>query len=320
MKASVVILTKNPGPLFSEVLASVLDQETPWPYEIVVVDSGSRDGTVALCERTPGVKLHCIPPGEFGHGRTRNLAISLTSGDFIAMLTHDAKPADRNWLHELVHAVEQAPDIAGAFGRHLPYPGRDPFLARDLTLHFDNFARAPSIVRLDDPTRYAVDSSYRQFLHYFSDNNACLRRSVWARHPYPDVDFAEDQLWAKAVIEAGYAKAYADRARVYHSHEYGAWDRLRRCYDESRAFRRLFGYELAPSLGHAAAQILRCTLRDYWYWLSSGSVRRYPEWALKIPVHNLCRQIGYYLGTRAGGHPVGQDSLLSLDQSKKRQT
>lgn len=317
MKASVVILTKNPGPLFSEVLAAVLDQDVPWPYEVVVVDSGSRDGTVDLCKRTPRIKLHSIPASEFGHGRTRNLAISLTTGEFIAMLTHDAKPADRYWLRELVTAVEQEPDIAGAFGRHLPYPGRDPFLARDLTLHFDNFARAPWVVRLDDPSRYASDVKYRQYLHYFSDNNACLRRSVWERIPYPDVDFAEDQLWAKAVIEAGYAKAYADRARVYHSHEYGAWDLLRRSYDEARAFRRFLGYTLAPTMLHIAVQTLRCSLRDYHYWITSGAARLYPEWAFKIPLHHFCKQVGYYIGARAASRTTLINRLLSLDNSKK---
>ena len=318
MKASVVIPTKNGGALFAEVLASVLAQETPWPFEVLVIDSGSRDATLAICERAAGVTVHAIPSTEFGHGRTRNCVIGLTSGEFIAMLTQDAKPADRHWLRELVAAVEQAPDIAGAFGRHLPYPGRDPFLARDLTHHFDNFARGPSVVRLDDPQRYAADVGYRQFLHFFSNNNACLRRSVWERIPLPDVDFAEDQLWAKAVIEAGYAKAYADRARVFHSHEYRVWETLRRAYDEARAFRGSFGYRLCPSIAHGLAQSLRCSVRDYRYLLSEGLATRFPEWLVKIPLSHLARQAGYFIGAGAGAGASTLDKLFSLDMAKKR--
>lgn len=320
MKASVIIPTKNAGALFADVLNAVMSQDTPWPYEVLVIDSGSQDGTIQLCEQTPGVRLHKIPASEFGHGKTRNLAISLTSGEFVAMLTHDAKPANRDWLRELVAAVDQSPDVAGAFGRHLPYPSHNPFITRDLKLHFDNFANGPAIVHLEDASRYEVDTGYRQFLHFFSDNNACLRRSVWERIPYPDVDFAEDQIWAKLIIEAGYAKAYADHACVFHSHDYGAWETLRRSFDEARALRQLFGYPLCPSLAHLSIQSLRCSIRDYRYLFTSGKLFDSLDWLLKIPPHQLARQLGYYLGTHTGTRDNNVLARLSLDQSRKKQS
>ena len=89
MKASVIIPTKNPGDIFHEVLTMVLSQETDFPYEILVIDSGSTDGTIAYIKQHPTVRLHQIEPLEFGHGKTRNQAIAMTSGEFIAMLTHD---------------------------------------------------------------------------------------------------------------------------------------------------------------------------------------------------------------------------------------
>ena len=318
MKASVVIPTKNGGSLFADVLESVLSQETAWPYEVLVVDSGSTDATLSICDRARGVKVHCIPSSEFGHGRTRNLAVSLTSGAFIAMLTQDAKPSNAQWLRELVEAVEQSPDIAGAFGRHLPYPGRNPFVARDLRLHFDNFANGPSVVRLQDQSRYANDPSYRQFLHFFSDNNACLRRSVWERIPYPDVEFAEDQLWAKAVIEAGYAKAYADRAQVFHSHEFGFFETLRRAYDESTAFRQSFGYKLCPTVFHAVAQTVRCSARDYQHFIKKRLVSQYPEWVVKIPIWQAAREVGHLLGGKSAVGESVLHAILSLDLAKRR--
>lgn len=320
MKASVIIPTKNAGALFADVLNAVMSQDTPWPYEVLVIDSGSQDDTVRLCKQTHGVRLHKIPAREFGHGKTRNLAISLTSGEFIIMLTHDAKPANRNWLRELVAAADQIPDVAGAFGRHLPYPGHSPFITRDLKLHFDNFANGPPIVRMEDAARYETDPGYRQFLHFFSDNNACLRRSVWERIPYPDVDFAEDQIWAKLIIEAGYAKAYADRACVFHSHDYGAWETLRRSFDESRALHHIFGYRLCPSLAHLSIQSLRCSMRDYRYLFANRNLRVSLDWLFKIPTHQLARQIGHYLGGRADMADNNVLTCLSLDQSRKKQS
>jgi len=319
VKASVVILTKNPGPLFRQVLPAVQAQATPWPFEIVVVDSGSTDGTVEFIRASSGVRLYQIPAAEFGHGKTRNYAVAQARGEYVAMLTHDALPADTDWLRALVQAIDAMPDAAGAFGRHLPYPGNNPFVARDITLHFDNFAAGPAVVRLDDRERYARDPGYRQFLHFFSDNNACLRRAVWERMPYPDVDFAEDQLWAQQVLEAGYAKVYVDAARVYHSHEYSAGDALRRAYDESRALRRLFGYRLCPSFAQLVAQSLHCSLRDYRYLLAQRRAWHYPSWLLRAPLHNLCRQLGFYLGERASILGVRFGAALSLDQAKKNQ-
>src|SRR5690349_7580189 len=80
LKASVVIPTKNPGPIFRQVLAAVCSQETPFDYDVLVVDSGSTDGSVEFVREfaDPRVRLMQIKPTEFGHGKTRNLAIANT--------------------------------------------------------------------------------------------------------------------------------------------------------------------------------------------------------------------------------------------------
>lgn len=316
--AAVVIPTKNGGALFRRVIDAVLDQATPWEFEVLVVDSGSADGTVEYCRSLDRVRVHCIAPEEFGHGRTRNLGISMVGGEFVALITQDALPADRHWLNNLVAAVEQADDVAGAFGRHLPYPDAGPYLARDLKQHFDGFLAWPKVMRLDDPGRYAAEVGYRQVLHYFSNNNSCIRRSVWEKYPIAEVDFAEDQIWAKSVVEAGYGKAYADDARVYHSHNYSVVETARRAFDEARALQRLFGYRLCPSVAHLLAQTVRCTFRDFLFsWENDLVVRNFGALAAS-PLHNLMRQSGFYLGQRADRMPPFLRDLISLDQSKKR--
>ncbi|RMG21835.1 MAG: glycosyltransferase family 2 protein [Methanobacteriota archaeon] len=318
MKASVVIPTKNAGGRFHQVLNAVMEQKTPWPYEVLVIDSGSSDGTVEFVKSMSGVHLHQIPPSEFGHGKTRNLGVSLTTGEFVVMLTHDALPANESWLYELVKAVEQDDDIAGAFGRHLAYPQDGPFLERDLQLHFDSFLRWPAIVYLHDKERYRNDQGYRQMLHFFSDNNACIRRSVWEKIPYPEVDFAEDQLWAKEIIEAGYKKAYADKAIVYHSHSFGFIELGRRCFDEARAMQRLFGYQLCPTLFHLLAQSVRTTANDVKYLRSKKKLWSEKEWLFRSPFRNVAKQAGYYLGQRADHLPEWLVRCISRDMALQR--
>jgi len=318
MKASIIIPTKNPGTQFHKVLEAIESQKPPWEFEVLVIDSGSKDGTVEYVKSKPWVKLHQISPQDFGHGKTRNLAISLTGGEFIVMITHDALPANDTWLHELVSAVEQSDDIAGAFGRHIAYEHDGPFLERDLRLHFDGFLAWPSIVWLEDKERYYRDLGYQQFLHFFSDNNACLRRSVWEKIPYPDVDFAEDQLWAKKVIEAGYAKSYADKAVVFHSHTFGFIEWGRRSFDEARALNRLFGYQLCPTLKHMIGHSIRTTLNDALYLKRNRRLLPEITWLVKAPLRNTFRQIGYYLGQRADKLPEGLVRIISRDMAIQR--
>lgn len=321
LKASVVIPAKNPGVQFQQVLLAVLEQKTPWQFDVLVVDSGSTDGTLEMCQsmsaQYPNLRVHRILAAEFGHGRTRNLGASLTRGEFIALITHDALPANDLWLANLVAAVEQAPDVAGAFGRHLPYPDASPYTVRDLILHFDGFLNWNSVLRLEDPQRYKSETGYRQVLHFFSDNNACIRRSVWEKIPYPDVDFAEDQIWAQKIIEAGYAKCYADNAAVFHSHDYSITALLRRSFDESAALRKLFDYRLCPSLMHLAAQSVLMTLADWRYSMAHGSLISHFKWMLASPWRNVAKLMGFYLGQRSQKLPVWLRARISLDQSIK---
>jgi rhamnosyltransferase len=315
MYVSVIIPTKNPGLHFRKVLTAVLSQITEFDYEVLVIDSGSTDGTLEYVEGLgdPRVRLHSIEPSSFGHGRTRNLGISMTSGQYAVLITHDAMPANEDWLANMVSIADSDPQIAGVFGRHIAYPDANPFTARELEMHFAGFD-AWALVSLDNPERYAHDQGYRQVLHFFSDNNALIRRSVWTILPYPDVDFAEDQIWAQKVIEAGYKKAYARDGVVVHSHDYALFERLQRSFDEAYAFRRLFGYVLSPGLRSMGQSWLALTLRDMAFARANKLWRSHARAILRAPLDNFMRLAGHYLGSRGDRLPEGLRQRLSRDK------
>ncbi len=313
IKASIIIPTKNGGALFRRVLDAVLTQQTDWPYEVIIADSGSTDGTVEFVQQFSQVKLLQIPAQEFGHGRTRNQAIEFAQDEFVAMLTHDALPGSSFWLTHLVACAEQSSNIAGVFGRHIAYEHASPFTRQELELHFAGFESNP-IVSLDDQQRYDTDLGYRQFLHFFSDNNALLRKSVWQTIPYPDVDFAEDQAWAKLIIEAGYKKAYCHEAWVYHSHDYSLWERFQRSFDESQAFNRWFGYRLCPGWKHLFRNWLALTLRDLKYAKTMRLWRSDCKASIHIIFDNFMRLSGHYLGSFGLSLPNPVLRLLSRDK------
>lgn len=312
-KVTVLIPTKNGGEIFEKVLECVVAQRTPWSFEVLVVDSGSSDNTIEICSRYPEVRLHTILPKEFGHGKTRNLGVSMARGEFVALITQDALPVNEHWLEAMVAAIEQDPAIAGVFGRHIAYPDANPFTTHELELHFAGFD-AWQVVQMDDPERYARDQGYRQVLHFFSDNNALIRRSVWEKQPYPDVDFAEDQIWAQKIIEAGYKKAYARDAVVVHSHHYDLFERLQRSFDEAYAFRRLFGYVLCPGPWSLVRSWLALTRRDMAFARLNGLCWSQTMAVLRAPFDNFMRLAGHYLGARGDRLPEGLRRRLSRDK------
>ena len=81
MPLSVIVITKNEAAMIRRCLASV-----SWADEIIVVDSGSTDGTVAVCrEFTP----HVISTDWAGFGPQKNRALDLATGTWVLALDAD---------------------------------------------------------------------------------------------------------------------------------------------------------------------------------------------------------------------------------------
>ncbi len=313
-RASVLIPVKNGGPLLGDVLDAILGQKAPWPFEVLIVDSGSTDGSVELA-RSKGVEVATIPPNEFGHGRTRNALAAKSKGEFLVFLTQDAKPASDHWLLSLVEGCDAEPSVAGAFGPHRAYPEARHITHRELATHFAGFGAELTLTRMDDEARFKIDEGYRQYLHFFSSNNSCIRRAVWEKLPLPEVAFAEDQTWALEAISAGYSKAFVPEAVVFHSHDFGVWETFQRNFDEARSFERYFGYQMQSALPSALRSSVGLARRDY-LWLKQAGVR---GWSLlKNSVYmggiELARTTGQLLGTRHQSLPAWVQRLVSRDQ------
>ncbi len=138
-KASVFIPTLNAGPQFTDLLQRLDEQETDFDFDVLVVDSGSKDDTAQLVrnQKSGRFRLHEIPKSQFQHGRTRNLGIRMTDGEYVAILTQDALPADRHWLRNLIGGFSRSNRVAGVIGRHHAYPEHGAFAQRDLKQMFD---------------------------------------------------------------------------------------------------------------------------------------------------------------------------------------
>lgn len=242
----VVVPTWNGKEEFVPVLEALRSQRMADQMQIHCVDSTSSDGTIEWLRDQKDVSLTVIDQKDFQHGRTRNFGASLGKAPFVGFITQDAMPATPHWASDIVKMMRAVPDAAGLFGRHIAYPDHPIFVQEEITTHFENMLKHPLVLsKHTDPERWeSGDLGWRQLLHFYSDNNSAMRRDVWNDIPYPEVDYGEDQVWARDIIEAGHSKIYAPTATVFHSHDYNPEQTYKRSKTEGEFFHQYFGYEL----------------------------------------------------------------------------
>jgi rhamnosyltransferase len=179
---SVVVPVKDGGGAFVRCLDGIARQQVDDEVEVVVVDSGSSDGSVDRA-RERGATVHEIAPEDFGHGRTRNLGARLSRGEVLVFTTQDAVAADERWLATLVAALD-GECVAGAYGRQLPHEDATPPERFFLDFMYGATPRVQRLASLDELT-------YEHTL--FSNVNSAIPRRVWQEHPFADdVEMSED--------------------------------------------------------------------------------------------------------------------------------
>ena len=284
---SIVIPVKDGSADLERCLGAVGRQELDDEVEIVVVDSGSSDGSVEVARRH-GARVHEIPPSEFGHGRTRNLGAQLAEGAILVFTSQDAHAADETWLARLVAPLVAAGESAlgGTYGRQLPHEDATP--PERYFLDF-LYGPEPRVQRLDSDG----EPSFEQTL--FSNVNSAIPRAVWEEFPFADdLIMSEDQEWSRRVLRAGYELVYEPRAAVHHSHTYSVAGAFRRFFDSGASAERSYaagGNGSGGALRRAGGRYARGEVA--WLW-QSGQRR----WLPYAAVYELAKFGGLQLGRR----------------------
>jgi len=313
---TVAIPVLNGARYLDEVLSAVRAQRVDREVEILIVDSGSTDGSLEIARRH-GAVVHEIPASEFSHGGTRNRMMAMARGDHVAFLTQDATPAHDGWLAALLEGFEQADDVAAVFGPHDPRPDASHMIKSEMDRHFASWGhgREIDVQRLDTSPEGIAE--YRRFpgqLTFFSDVNGAVSRWAWERVPYREVPYAEDQLLGRELIEAGFAKVFHPDARVLHSHDYPPVAFFRRYFDEFRSLREVLGFR-QPWGPRQTLRDVRGLVGADRRWLREQGVHGS---ALVRPLlvsgrHHAGRMAGSIIGTRADRIPAPLRRLLSLE-------
>lgn len=294
--ASVAIPVRNGGPLFAEVLEAVAAQQVDRPVELVVIDSGSTDGSVELATRH-GARVEQLPNAEFNHGDTRNALMELATGDHVAFLTQDSEPAHRGWLAALLSGFALADDVALVFGPQRPRREASAMVRRELTDLFARFGEA----RVD---RGAAELGPATF---FSSANGAVARWAWERVPFRPVAYAEDQVLARDVLAAGLAKAYVPEAAVIHSHDLPPVQAFRRYFADFRALAEVNGLREPLTPRYVAARVRNDVGADRAFVRREGGELQ----TMRSIAHHAARALGRSLGTNADRLPGWATRTLS---------
>ena len=297
---SVVIPVKNGGRDLRRCLDGIAGQVTSEAVEVVVIDSGSVDGS-AETARASGAVVHEIPADEFGHGRTRNLGVRLARGDLLVFTSQDAVAEDARWLTHLAVAARSGTHVAGAYGRQLAHADARP--PERFFLDF-LYGAEPRVQQLADGEALTFEATL------FSNVNAAIPRAVLERFPFrDDVSMSEDQEWSRRALRAGLALVYEPRAVVRHSHPYTIGSAFRRFFDSGVS--ASYSYVEGPGSRVALRRAGLRYAREELAWLWQTGQRR---WIPYTAVYELAK----FAGLQFGVHHDRLPSALSHRLSARR--
>lgn len=279
--ATVFIPTFNGEKYLDWLLHAVESQDFAGNFEILIIDSGSSDATLDIIGTHPSVRLVEIPGSEFGHGKTRNLAAKLARGTNIAYLSHDAIPADSNWLTNITAPLDPAGlNCVGVVGKHIARANCSPLLKYEIDGVFRACGPDGETTVIDGAISKANELTPGEL--FYSDVNSATRREFLLNTiSYREVNYSEDMAFARDLLEAGYRKAYAATAVVEHSNDVTFSEYGKRIFDETLGMRRVG--EGRQSLSWAQAKVR--ALRDV--VVSWGRIVRDKDYSIWAKAHWL---------------------------------
>jgi glycosyltransferase involved in cell wall biosynthesis len=208
---SVVIPSFERRTVLAEVLAALEAQRDAPPFEVVVVDDGSRDGTAEwLRSLAPALPFRLLEQSNRGPAAARNRGVAAATAERVAFLGDDTVP-DPDWLaaHAAAHRARPGETVA-VVGR-IDWHAR--MRATRFLRHINERGLQFGFALIEDPERVP-------FNFFYTSNVSLAREALLAepfdeRFPYPAW---EDIEASYRLSRRGLRLVYEPRARVAHDH------------------------------------------------------------------------------------------------------
>lgn len=221
MLASVIIRTYCEEKYLDKLLTQIRNQKCELvDLEVVIVDSGSTDGTLRIAESHNCEIIH-IKKSEFTFGRSLNIGCRHASGDILVFISGHCIPVDDNWLDELCKPLINGA-VSYSYGRQV---GKDTTKYSEYC-HFNKWFPEYSKIPQDG---------------YFCNNaNAAITRKAWNKITFDEeLTGLEDMHLAKQLVQCGEKIGYVSEAGVFHIHD-ESWEQLCLRYErEAYALHRI---------------------------------------------------------------------------------
>lgn len=290
---TVIVPVKNNSKTIADCLEGLLAQEHGGDKEIIVIDSGSTDGSLDIVRKYP-VTIHQIRPEAFNHGDTRNLGVNLAKGDFVVFTVADATPRDDLWISGMLRHFRD-PEVMAVSGLQMPPPGKE---YNPLERFKPINALIATKIMFPGRDEFAnLSPEEKSGCCRVDDVTAMYRRSALKIVPFPRVVFGEDMLWAKEALARGWAIVFDPEAQVYHYHEQTFSFSFRRSYIEQYYIMKNFttfrkSRPLMRTLLSHAYQLSKekCSLKEKTHWLGYNIKATLASW-LGAKTSNICARL-----------------------------
>lgn len=257
---AVVIPVKNGFPEIKDCIEGILKQTIP-VKEILVIDSGSTDGTIEYLKTVRSVRLIEIDPASFNHGNTRNLGWQQSEADFLLYTVQDARAADEYWIEELLKGFTDETVVAVCGQQIVPWDkDKNP-------LEWFRPVSSPEMKRYQFKEQggfEALSAEEKKTICGWDDVTAMYRMSGLRAIPFSSTLFGEDMIWAKHALQQGHALVYNFNSRVYHYHHENENFTLKRTFTTMYFQYKEFGYLYSePRLDILSKlRILKCLIQS----------------------------------------------------------
>ena len=232
---SVIIPTMNAGKNFVRLLSVLRNQEGVARIDVVVVDSGSTDGTPEVA-RDSGAKVLAISPEQFSHSFARNLGADNSGGHYLFFTVQDAMPPSTRFLHDLISELKGTDAAAVSCSE---FPREDSDLFYDILLW--NHYRFLGVDRSDRVRSLPGSADHISLRRNGQISNiaALIPRQLFMRYHFCR-DYAEDLDLGLRLIRDGHKLALLESPRIIHSHNRPPYYFLKRCYVDTLHLADLF--------------------------------------------------------------------------------
>ena len=214
-RISVVIVNFNGKKHLEECLESLSNVDyPPDKLEVIVVDNGSKDGSVeSVMAKFPHVRIiqlnknlgFCIP---------NNIGARLASGDYVFFLNNDTV-VERSTLKELAKAIQRYDDSVAAFApKILYYDNRKIINVAGATLSIIGFG-----FYIGDGDIDSEEYSTEKYVGFACGAAALVKRDVFLRLGGFDPEYfasAEEAELGFKIWLSGKKVVYVPSAKVYH--------------------------------------------------------------------------------------------------------